>query len=599
MLVSISLTTVQSVDAFRPRNSSFVLAALLHVLLVVLAVVWSLIYFNVDDLSAGVRESIELNEKQRIIRWYRLEPIPQIRNPDPSITRNRARGERHSENEIVVDRPNPISSKQLIEQQDSSKLLRAEIPAPNAVRQSPSAESAAPAPIKPLPPRRAQMPAPVLRKLESPQPLEAPPTLAASSRTSTAVADLALPSLPKPRPRKFVAPAMDRQAPPARTLDFSGIPEFETKSPTLAAGLSNKIEGLAKPAPKKFVPPSSPAKLTSSSSVDMTDVPTLDLQSSKALSSSTGLPGQVAQLPKLASKRFVPPDAKGTGQGAGKAPKAMEAPPQLETRAGTGTGGKDRNDLVSLSVKPSFGPPPTSGNLPGSFSQAREIGAPAHVANTTPGVAVVSGVSTNPAAGGGRPAQLRLPSPEELLGEAVKDEYFEVRFDIARQFPRLALPLAPSSRTLPRRIEGAFAGRRVFVVVVPMDGVERYAGDWIIWFAEKNGAPAHSADNVKMTPPLPLWKLETRRGLTPGKEKAFEVRVQVRLVINQEGRLTLREIIGRNGTQIDSLVANDLQRWVFQPARLEGQVIDIEVIAEIPYRFPLAFAENTTIRQYP
>lgn len=589
MQVSTLLTSVQPVDVFRPRNSSFVLSALLHALVVGVVVVWSLVHVNVDDLSASVMESIEINKKQRKIRWYRLESIPQIRNSDMSITRNRARGERQSENEIVVDRPNPISSKQLIEQSDSSKLLRAEIPAPNVVRQSPSAESA-----PPPPPRRAQMPAPVLRKPESPQPLEAPPTLSANSQTAIPTSDLKMAALPKPPPRKFVTPTLDRQTLPARTLDLSGVPELETKAIPLVAALPNEIVRLAKPAPKKFVAPSSPVR--TSSSVDMSDIPVLGSQSSKALPTSTGLPGQVVQVPKLPPKRFVPPDSSGTGQGVKKSFNAMEAPPQLETRAGMGSGGKERNELVSLSVKPSSGLPPASGNLPGGFSQARETGAPAHVANTKPGSVVVPGVSTNPTAGGGRSTGLRLPSPEELLGEAVKDEYFEVRFDVARQFPRLALPLAPSSRILPRRIEREFAGRNVFVVVVPMEGVERYAGDWIIWFTEKRSVVGTRSDNVKMTPPLPLWKLETRRWLTPAKEKAFEVRVQVRLVINHEGRLTLQEIIGRNGAQMDSLVANDLQRWVFQPARLEGQAIDTEAIAEIPYRLPLNFSENTPIR---
>jgi hypothetical protein len=142
---------------------------------------------------------------------------------------------------------------------------------------------------------------------------------------------------------------------------------------------------------------------------------------------------------------------------------------------------------------------------------------------------------------------------------------------------------------LPRRIEPLLRGRSVFALVIPMEKIDRYTADWIVWFSPKlkpDEAPALMLANSKMEAPLPIWKLESRRWLVAGGEQGAEQRVQMVVEINREGRVQVKELLGRFGVEFNQLVTNDLTRWVFQPARHNGQAIDVDAILEIPFRVP-------------
>ncbi len=49
----------------------------------------------------------------------------------------------------------------------------------------------------------------------------------------------------------------------------------------------------------------------------------------------------------------------------------------------------------------------------------------------------------------------------------------------------LSVPLRPASRTIPREIDARFQGRLVYTMVVPIENLPDYSGDWILWFAEQ------------------------------------------------------------------------------------------------------------------
>jgi hypothetical protein len=65
----------------------------------------------------------------------------------------------------------------------------------------------------------------------------------------------------------------------------------------------------------------------------------------------------------------------------------------------------------------------------------------------------------------------------------------------------LSVPLRPSSRTIPSTIDARFQGRSVYTMVVPIENLPDYAGDWIIWFAERDQKPGEPAS---MRAPIPF-----------------------------------------------------------------------------------------------
>lgn len=532
-------------------------------------------------LEESVEEAIEKNHKNRRIVWQKLPKLPSVRNPDAATSREQARAEVLSQQQIVVDRPLAKSARQLIEAAKVNRELEREVNAPNVVEKSP-------APLPRPAPRKATIPESQPSPASPARPMEAAPALAASMNPLTAAAmQTELVRLPKPKPKKFEFKAQSPSAPlPAKNLDFGAVPELKDNAlPTAGVG-SMEIAQLRKNAPKKFQAPPTSARPSGASSIEFGDVP--DAGAGSAANLPATAPGTGLAVAKLPPRRYRPPSSSTAGNGSTAANRpgagpALEAPPDLAA-SGQGLGGKSASDMVVLGLQPAPGVPPPGASLSGRFSRGPEKGEPAHVANNDPKAIAVPGASSRPSSGGVQ--DLRLLAPEQVLGKEAADGFLEVRLDLARQWPQLSVLLSPHARLLPRRVEPYLKGRSVFTVVVPIEKMDRYSGDWILWFSPSVAMAGNVGNNVKVQAPLPIWKLETKRWLVTKGEQGVEQRVQMVIGISREGRVEFREMIGRFGAEMNRLVTNDISRWVFQPARVNGQAIDVDAVVEIPFRIP-------------
>ena len=145
----------------------------------------------------------------------------------------------------------------------------------------------------------------------------------------------------------------------------------------------------------------------------------------------------------------------------------------------------------------------------------------------------------------------------------------------------LSAPLPPSSRTIPQTIEGNFRGRVVYAMVVPMRKVPGYAGDWTIWFADHQ-AEAGGGAMGQMRAPLPVRKkasLDAEEAWVPG-------RVQLRAIIDKNGRVDSITIIGKLPPSGGEFAVADLKAWDFLPALRNREAVDVDVVIEIPYAGP-------------
>jgi hypothetical protein len=552
-------------------------------------------------LSTSVERAIEKNERSRKLVYYRVAEMPAVRNSSEAASRKNARGQVRSENEIVVDRPEAESNKQLVEQPDQEKRLDPDTSLANVIAQSAPPETveapkAAPRKMPPLPDQAA-------RKLESADPFsEAPPSVAASLTPLTAAALAEIRKLPKPAPKKFQEPDSARvERPVERNLEFTDVPLWDNRTQQNAAAFpqtpsASNLPVLPKIAPKKFTPPAAaqgPARPASSEQADFGAIPSVaSANAGTGAPAAEGLFGN-GQIPKAPPRRFQPPPGARGGTGTGSAGGAanpvvteLEAPPGLQGGGKGNSAGLSPAELAVLSANPGKGLPPPKSGLGGKFSQAREYGDPAHVANNNPDAIALPGVSTNPV----RPGitNPKLPEAGNKADRQDAEEFFQIRLDLKTEWPRLSIPLSPANRMLPRRIEPFFRGRTVFTVVIPIERMDRYAGDWIVWFAPQasGGAGGLLGTNAKVETPLPHWKLESRAWLVRRGEQSVEQRVQVNVSITKEGRLVMKELLTSLPAPMREFVGSDLGRWVFQPARLEGEPIDVDAIMEIPFRLP-------------
>jgi hypothetical protein len=147
--------------------------------------------------------------------------------------------------------------------------------------------------------------------------------------------------------------------------------------------------------------------------------------------------------------------------------------------------------------------------------------------------------------------------------------------------------LRAASGGIPARLASVFEGRDVYTMVIPIENIAGYSGDWIIWFAERGGA-ATAALNVRA--PVPLRKFESVEPVPPGSP--LDIRVQVQAVITKEGKLDRILLLRDLAPGLEGAVLRDVKSWEFKPATRDGKPIDIDVVLEIPFSLPPEFARS-------
>ncbi len=152
----------------------------------------------------------------------------------------------------------------------------------------------------------------------------------------------------------------------------------------------------------------------------------------------------------------------------------------------------------------------------------------------------------------------------------------------------LSVPLRPASRTIPRAIDARFQGRFVYTMVVPIENLPGYSGDWILWFAEREQQPG---DSPLMRAPIPLRKVEPVEQVIPGTRTEF--RIQIAATIGKDGKVDRISLLRSAAPAFAQAVIQDLAAWEFKPATRGGTAVDVDVVLEIPFSLSSEIAKHS------
>jgi len=282
------------------------------------------------------------------------------------------------------------------------------------------------------------------------------------------------------------------------------------------------------------------------------------------------MPAPDASIAGAAPRKTALPDGLGTPVFSQGAPPPPNAPPGAENNPGNA-----KVDVAVASLNPSEKPGPVpEGSRPGQFSQSPLVGE----------------IATGEVSGKG------LSVPNLTVRDATRVDPPKVDparktvlyADRVRSVPMstLSVPLRPASRTIPQAIEARFQGRNVYTMVIPIENIAPYSGDWIVWFAERQTRPG---ETPFVRAPVPLRKFESVQPLLSGTRS--ELRVQFAAVINKDGKFDSLALLRGVNPVLDQVVLQDLAAWEFKPATRDAMPVDVDVVLEIPFVLPTQIAK--------
>jgi hypothetical protein len=158
----------------------------------------------------------------------------------------------------------------------------------------------------------------------------------------------------------------------------------------------------------------------------------------------------------------------------------------------------------------------------------------------------------------------------------------------------LSVPLRPGSRTIPRAIDARFQGRDVYTMVIPIENLPRYSGDWILWFAERE---QKAGDRPSLRAPIPLRKVEPLE--EPLASARTEFRVQLLALIKRDGKVEGISLLRNLAPAMEQAVIQDLASWEFKPATRDGVPVDVDIVVEIPFSLPPEIARRVGADEKP
>jgi len=252
-------------------------------------------------------------------------------------------------------------------------------------------------------------------------------------------------------------------------------------------------------------------------------------------------------------------------------------PPPPNALAGTtNSAGKEAVEVAVVGLHPTEAGPLPDGSRAGEFSRGPKVGE----------------VATGEVKGGNGVPNLTIQDGRKPLAPPQVDAPGKVVLyaDRLRGIPvtTFSVPLRPASRSIPPSIENRFHGRNVFSMVIPIENMQEYSGDWIIWFAERNPKPG---DVPSVRAPVPLRKFDSVEPVPPGSR--MELRVQIAGTISQEGKLRVTALLRDLSPALESVVLRDVQSWEFKPATRDRVPVDVDIVLEIPFSLPPRIARSS------
>lgn len=145
----------------------------------------------------------------------------------------------------------------------------------------------------------------------------------------------------------------------------------------------------------------------------------------------------------------------------------------------------------------------------------------------------------------------------------------------------LSVALRPQNRFIPAALETRFHGRNVYTIVIPMENMPVYTGDWIVWFAEAEQRPA---EMPMVYAPVPSRKMEPIEEAGPANH--LKQRVQISGTLAKDGKLSNVALLTRVDAAAQKAVLQDVGEWEFTPAKRNGSAVGVDVVIEIPFDLP-------------
>ena len=126
-------------------------------------------------------------------------------------------------------------------------------------------------------------------------------------------------------------------------------------------------------------------------------------------------------------------------------------------------------------------------------------------------------------------------------------------------------------------LEARFRGRNVYTIVIPIENMQTYTSDWIVWFAEHE---PKQGETPVMYAPLPLLKREAIED--PGAPRVKQ-RLQIGATVGKDGKLDGVTVLSSRPAPLAQAAVQDLTSWEFKPATRNGAPIDVDIVLEIPF----------------
>jgi len=408
-------------------------------------------------------------------------------------------------------------------------------------------------------PEAPEVAAPAMRALPlptrgfTPPPQPKPALRAAALPEAPEVTAPAMRALPLPT-RGFTPPPPPKPAPRAAAL-----PEAPKVAALAADVPAYRSPALPASATRGFTPPPQPKP-----TVHATALP----EAPKVAALAADVPAyRSPALPASATRGFIPPPPPKPAVHATvlpDAPSAPLAPEDAPPAPSLAIAGLDPARLTDIPKPPS----PQEANFsasPKPRPEGSDGAADPSARMVVPGLlARGAGISNSPTAVV-RPPPL-LVTPRRPL------------FDALHPLEAVLPPPDARATRVSTAPDALLAGRAVYTMAIQMPNITSYSGSWMVWFAER----VTVSDPIAIDPPTPRLKVDPKY-VVAAREERVEGKVRLSAIIRKDGRVDEVVVLRHLDSRLDQTAQEALSKWIFVPARRQGEPIDVDAIFEIPF----------------
>jgi hypothetical protein len=533
------IATPHEVSGYGVRPLSFLASFGLHCIAVVIL---CLIPAGGNVREKPVYADVIQPQAQKII-WYDFRtPLPEVTAAQKLGTFPTPRGTELSKQAIVAASPSAKSDKQFIWLPSPKIEIREDLPVPNLIARANVTLPQPPAPAN------EKLERPAVKGVQSVQSNSSPPEPKGDLNHARETPNDAAPLKPR---KAFVPPPQKTEQ--ARSPVVPSMLDTPTLDPSAVSSsrMRPQLPDALKPRKAFVLPPRETQQPRPPAAVSLPDAPLADPAAAGSLTIRSSLPAGIG-APALSK---------------GSAPLS-NGPPAAHPTAGSGNANVDIA-IAGLHAADRLSGPLPEGSRPGRFSKAPTVGEAASGDVSGSASLTVPDLSIR----GSTSKSLRVP-------EATTKRTAVLYSEKVRSIPvsTLSVPLRPSSRTIPGTIDARFRGRSVYTMVVPIENLPAYGGDWILWFAERDQKPG---DTPSMRAPVPFRKLEPVDSML--SRNRTEWRLQIAAVIRRDGKVDGISLLRHWSSAVEQAVIQDLESWEFKPATRAGMPVDVDVVIEIPF----------------